>query len=144
MKRLHKHFNSHKMPLLSERAREICPFGFVWEGFPSGQRDQTVNLTRKLRWFESTPLHQQKVAVEVGLTGRRRSGGYSSEVEPQPSKLVARVRFPLPAPCVARIAQVVEHSLGKGEVPSSTLGVSTISMKLVLKLENIFLVEIEF
>ncbi len=27
------------------------------EGFPSGQRDQTVNLTRKLRWFESTPLH---------------------------------------------------------------------------------------
>ena len=28
------------------------------EGFPSGQRDQTVNLTRELRWFESTPLHQ--------------------------------------------------------------------------------------
>ena len=27
------------------------------EGFPSGQRDQTVNLTRKLRWFESSPLH---------------------------------------------------------------------------------------
>ena len=26
-------------------------------GFPSGQRDQTVNLTRKLRWFESTPHH---------------------------------------------------------------------------------------
>ena len=28
------------------------------EGFPSGQRDQTVNLTRKLRRFESSPLHQ--------------------------------------------------------------------------------------
>ena len=27
-------------------------------GFPSGQRDQTVNLTRKLRWFESSPHHQ--------------------------------------------------------------------------------------
>ena len=27
-------------------------------GFPSGQRDQTVNLTRKLRWFESTSRHQ--------------------------------------------------------------------------------------
>ena len=25
--------------------------------FPSGQRDQTVNLTRKLRWFESSPPH---------------------------------------------------------------------------------------
>ena len=45
---------------------------------------------------------------------------------------------------MARIAQVVEHSLGKGEVPSSTLGVSTISMKLVVKLENILLVEIGF
>ncbi len=31
------------------------------EGFPSGQRDQTVNLTRKLRWFESTPLHRLEV-----------------------------------------------------------------------------------
>jgi hypothetical protein len=27
------------------------------QGFQSGQMDQTVNLTRKLRWFESTPLH---------------------------------------------------------------------------------------
>ncbi len=29
--------------------------------FPSGQRDQTVNLTRKLRWFESTPHHHPKL-----------------------------------------------------------------------------------
>src|SRR5690606_18316703 len=28
-------------------------------------------------------------------------GGYSSGVEPQPSKLMTRVRFPLPAPSVA-------------------------------------------
>lgn len=28
------------------------------EGFPSGQREQTVNLPRKLRRFESFPLHQ--------------------------------------------------------------------------------------
>jgi hypothetical protein len=33
-------------------------YGLFLEGFPSGQRDQTVNLTRKLRWFESTSLHQ--------------------------------------------------------------------------------------
>ena len=25
--------------------------------FPSGQREQTVNLPRQLRWFESTPAH---------------------------------------------------------------------------------------
>ncbi len=30
----------------------------ITEGFPSGQRDQTVNLTRKLRRFKSFPLHQ--------------------------------------------------------------------------------------
>ena len=30
---------------------------------------------------------------------------------------------------MARIAQVVEHSLGKGEVPSSTLGVSTTTIE---------------
>jgi hypothetical protein len=27
------------------------------EGFPSGQRGQTVNLLFRLRWFESTSLH---------------------------------------------------------------------------------------
>ncbi|VVT29722.1 conserved hypothetical protein [Marinobacter salarius] len=32
------------------------------EGFPSGQRDQTVNLTRKLRRFESCPLHHLLLA----------------------------------------------------------------------------------
>lgn len=46
------------MPPLSERARDFDPWDIYREGFPSGQRDQTVNLTRKLRWFESTPLHQ--------------------------------------------------------------------------------------
>ena len=27
------------------------------DGFPSGQRGQTVNLLRMLRWFESTSIH---------------------------------------------------------------------------------------
>ena len=60
-------------------------------------------------------------------------GGYSSEAEPQPSKLVARVRFPLPAPDSypgtrarsARIAQEVEHFIGNEEVSGSTPDVST-------------------
>ncbi len=53
-------------------------------------------------------------------------GGYSLVVEPQPSKLMMRVRFPLPAPgfvgCAMRfalVAQLVEHTLGKGEVSGS-------------------------
>jgi hypothetical protein len=50
------------------------------------------------------------------------SGGYSSVVERQPSKLNMRVRFPLPAPKLegcAHIAQSVEHFLGKEEVTGS-------------------------
>jgi hypothetical protein len=55
-------------------------------------------------------------------------------VEPQPSKLMMRVRFPLPAPsllfvqsCFALVAQLVEHTLGKGEVSSSNLLKSSIT-----------------
>ena len=52
-------------------------------------------------------------------------------VEPQPSKLMMRVRSPSPAPDtasavgpaggkgLAHVAQAVEHSLGKGEVTGS-------------------------
>ena len=43
-------------------------------------------------------------------------------VELQPSKLIAWVRFPSPAPVVdafAHIAQLVEHFLGKEEVTGS-------------------------
>ena len=64
--------------------------------------------------------------------------GCSSTVEPQPSKLVVRVRFPPPAPDVARFfrrhcsfddtvlstsrccSSVVEHFLGKDEVMGSS------------------------
>lgn len=35
------------------------------EGFPSGQRDQTVNLTREFRRFESFPLHQIKRELQA-------------------------------------------------------------------------------
>jgi hypothetical protein len=51
-----------------------------------------------------TPSTMCSVQTEVGRTTRasRESGamrgGYSSVAEPQPSKLMARVRFPLPAP----------------------------------------------
>ena len=66
-------------------------------------------------------------------------------VEPQPSKLMARVRFPLPAPDsafwpgkvtiwlvqkgFAHIAQSVEHFLGKEEVTGSNPVMSSISTR---------------
>ena len=65
--------------------------------------------------------------------------GHSSVVEPQPSKLMMRVRFPLPAPAfvramrLAHVAQLVEHTLGKGEVESSILSCSTILFPLISK-----------
>jgi hypothetical protein len=64
-------------------------------------------------------------------------------VEPQPSKLMVRVRFPLPAPewcnCSAgvafvwaHIAQLVEHFLGKEEVTGSNPVMSSIIYLTVL------------
>ncbi len=49
-------------------------------------------------------------------------------VEPQPSKLMMRVRFPPPAPKLgsAHIAQSVEHYLGKVEVTGSNPVMSSI------------------
>ena len=91
------------------------------EGFPSGQRDQTVNLTRELRRFESFSLHHIFKQMQCG---------YSLVVKPQPSKLMMRVRFSLPAPFAfvvfAHVAQLVEHTLGKGEVSGSTPLMSSI------------------
>lgn len=55
-------------------------------------------------------------------------------VEPQPSKLMVRVRFPSPAPLIsvwmfrAHVAQSVEHFLGKEEVAGSIPVMSTISL----------------
>lgn len=46
-------------------------------------------------------------------------------VELEPSKLKARVRFPLGAPFFAVIAQLVEHRIGIAKAPSSNLGDST-------------------
>ena len=63
-------------------------------------------------------------------TTRAGRGGHSSEAEPQPSKLMTRVRFPLPAPdgsggALAHIAQQAERFLGKEEVIGSSPIVST-------------------
>jgi hypothetical protein len=56
-------------------------------------------------------------------------------VEPQPSKLMAWVRFPSPAPDFvypADVAQLVEHVLGKDEVTGSIPVVSSIYESRIL------------
>ena len=56
-------------------------------------------------------------------------------VEPQPSKLMMRVRSPLPAPkqgsSFAHIAQSVEHFLGKEEVTGSNPVMSSNSVSRI-------------
>ena len=107
---------------------------YIAEGFPSGQRDQTVNLT--------APPSEVRILPPPPGRGPGGKRGCGSMVEPQPSKLMMWVRFPSPAPSVgqgvgqvsrpgesemvdfrapfqAHIAQSVEHFLGKEEVIGS-------------------------
>ena len=45
---------------------QICAILVVEMGrFLSGQKDQTVNLMRELRWFESTSPHQGPVVYRL-------------------------------------------------------------------------------
>src|SRR5882757_10136389 len=96
------------------------------EGYPSGQREQTVNLPA-YAFVGSNPTPsttEGRGRFEPTFVGPVGCGisGCSSMVEPQPSKLMTWVRFPLPAPVqfeLADVAQLVEHVLGKDEVTGS-------------------------
>ena len=67
--------------------------GSLPEGYPSGQRGQTVNLLAYAFGGSNPPPSTSRgCAVPFHL------GGSSSMVELQPSKLIVRVRFPSPAP----------------------------------------------
>ena len=99
---------------------------------PSGQRQQTVNLSVfNLRWFESISRHQILVLKES-------VAGVAQLVECQPSKLdvessnlFARSTSFLYCETLAQRndcsrGSEVEHSLGKGEVTGSIPVVSSI------------------
>ena len=114
------------------------------EGYPSGQRGQTVNLLAHAFGGSNPP--PSTTSTVLGTDGgtfedsvrrvwpcRFARCGSSSMVEPQPSKLMVRVRFPSPAPLqllslfqIAHVAQSVEHFLGKEEVTGSIPVMSTI------------------
>ena len=69
--------------------------------------------------------------TETGVADiQTNSGGCSSTVELQPSKLITWVRFPSPAPAVncAHIAQSVEHLHGKEGVTGSNPVVGSIKL----------------
>ena len=68
------------------------------EGYPSGQRGQTVNLLAYAFGGSNPPPSTSFMQRSRKLRQRSPRCGSSSMVEPQPSKLMVRVRFPSPAP----------------------------------------------
>ncbi len=66
---------------------------FLPEGYPSGQREQTVNLPA-YAFVGSNPTP----STRIGLDKAAGLSGCSSMVEQKPSKLKTGVRFPSPAP----------------------------------------------
>ena len=104
------------------------------EGFPSGQRGQTVNLLAQPSEVRILPPPPFPRSGRGEWGTRTSNAGVVQWLEPQPSKLMMWVRFPSPAPSAlehrpgvaelvndAHIAQSVEHFLGKEEVTSSSL-----------------------
>jgi hypothetical protein len=86
------------------------------EGFPSGQRDQTVNLTAppsKVQILPPPPLSEHRI-MAITSAFQADDAGSTPAARSKSSKTLAD------------IAQLVEHTLGKGEVGSSNLPISTI------------------
>jgi hypothetical protein len=106
--------------------------GVFSDGFPSGQREQTVNLsslTSKVRILPRPPTSQKnnktKIKTETKsapfmFAVRRTYAGVAQLVELQPSKLdVAGSRPVSRSSNGAHVAQLAEHVLGKDEVTRS-------------------------
>jgi hypothetical protein len=96
------------------RPDNVPPFGGVPE-WPKGSDCKSDAKASVVRIHPPPPYFPGNLVEE--------RSGYSLVVEPQPSKLMMWVRFPLPAPMLtvqnAHIAQSVEHFLGKEEVTGS-------------------------
>ena len=105
--------------------------------YPSGQRGQTVNLLAYAFGGSNPPLPTIVARAActdqtVGGLSKTRSGGNSSAVERQPSKLgvagsnpVSRSR--LESVLRAHVAQLAERVLGKDEVSGSNPDMGSIS-----------------
>ena len=105
--------------------------GVFSDGFPSGQREQTVNLsslTSKVRILPRPPCQPSQIETS-NTSNKKRStafmrnrtyAGVAQLVELQPSKLdVAGSRPVSRSVSPAHLAQLAEHVLGKDEVTRS-------------------------
>ena len=91
----------------------------------------SVAKASKVRILPPPPYFPTKYPCGCGLV-----------VEPQPSKLMVRVRFPPPAPFISKTicscSSGVEHFLGKEEVASSILAKSSIFNPLKCLFQRVF------
>ncbi len=90
------------------------------DGFPSGQREQTVNLSplaSKVRILPRPPEDKQIEGRHMKPVTQQ-SAGVAQLVELQPSKLVVAGSRPV-SRSTAHVAQLAEHVLGKDEVTRS-------------------------
>ena len=103
--------------------------GVFSDGFPSGQREQTVNLsslTSKVRILPRPPKSQPSKNKcnkrHTALMMNRTYAGVAQLVELQPSKLDVAGSRPVSRSTTtppAHLAQLAEHVLGKDEVTRS-------------------------
>jgi hypothetical protein len=105
--------------------------GVFSDGFPSGQREQTVNLsslTSKVRILPRPPCQPSQIKTSKTSNKKRSTAfmtnrtyaGVAQLVELQPSKLdVAGSRPVSRSSNGAHVAQLAEHVLGKDEVTRS-------------------------
>ena len=122
--------------ICNQRVGGSIPFGGSRERFPSGQREQTVNLPAQpseVRILPSPPLKFfESFGVNIkGFNYKCFSCGSSSVVERQPSKLRVAGSNPVSRSIDiidymndfyvggAHVAQLAEHILGKDEVTGS-------------------------
>ena len=93
-------------------------------GLGSGQTQQTVTLSRKLRRFESFPHHHLLpwfTALRVWFSGRTSAFQADGAGSIPATRSIFKFRS---------YSSAVEHSLGKGEVSSSILDKSSIYKSL--------------
>jgi hypothetical protein len=104
-------------PIASSTAYSVAEQhrAFFRDGFPSGQREQTVNLSPLASKVRILPRPQ----INLG-NGNEEFAGVAQLVELQPSKLdVAGSRPVSRSVNTAHVAQLAEHVLGKDEVTRS-------------------------
>jgi hypothetical protein len=110
--------------------------------YPSGQRGQTVNLLADAFGGSNPPL-PTTCGINIDIERGRTTGGNSSAVERQPSKLGVAGSNPVSRSIAARffprrvvtrinnrahVAQLAERVLGKDEVSGSSPDMGSISL----------------